>query len=106
MNPKTTEQRALYVEDDEALRKVLTYFIERAGYDITPADNLQDAEGHAQMQRFDVYVSGGNYPLTPGGRKVTDAGLDLHDKVRQIHEGPLNFVIVSGDDRLEHKCVD
>jgi len=103
---ETNLKDALYVEDDEDYRDTVAIFLKRAGYDVTLAGNLQEAEGHAQRQRFDVYVSDGSYPRAPGEKAVQNVGLEFHEKVRQMHEDPFTFVFVSGEDSLEKKCVE
>ena len=73
---------ALYVEDDATLRRMLADYIKNSGYDVTQADNLQDAVAHAQRQRFDVYITDGSFPLTHGVHEASGAGLKLYDKIK------------------------
>lgn len=94
----------LLVDDNKDWRETVAIFAVNAGYDVTEADNLQDAVKHVQRQRFYAYISDGEYPLVPGGPKNSDAGFQLYERIRQLHVGNLNYVIMSGNLSLQRKC--
>ncbi len=95
---------ALHVEDNKDWQRRMRELIKRAGYRVTQTDNLQDAVVHAQHQRYSVYVVDGSFPLTPDGVEVEGAGLQLYERIREMHGTDLNYVIISSSLGLERSC--
>lgn len=67
-------RRILYVEDNPAGREITLFNLRRAGYDVTPASNSQEALAHFSLEKFDLVITDIRMP-----------GLSGLELVRQIH---------------------
>lgn len=52
----SSNERILYVEDDADTRRLVSYVLARAGYDVVEAENPEQAAVLAQTTSFDLYL--------------------------------------------------
>jgi DNA-binding NtrC family response regulator len=67
-------RRILYVEDDPTGREVAVYNLQKAGYDVTPASDGQEALSRFPLEKFDLVITDIRMP-----------GLSGLELVRRIH---------------------
>lgn len=67
-------RRILYVEDDPTGREVALFNLRRAGYDVTPASDGQEALSRFSLEKFDLVITDIRMP-----------GLSGLELVRRIH---------------------
>ena len=53
---RSSNERILYVEDDSDTRRLVSYVLARAGYDVVVAENPEQAAVLAQTSSFDLYL--------------------------------------------------
>lgn len=58
--------RILYVEDDPAAREVALFNLRKAGYDVTPSSDGQEAVSHFSPEKFDLIVTDVRMPGMSG----------------------------------------
>jgi putative two-component system response regulator len=81
----------LVVDDDEAIRRVVTRILERAGYACTEAPNPTEARSLARVQEFSLVTCDVNMP---GG-----SGLALVADLRERHPDIAVLMVTGMDDR-------
>ena len=67
-------RRILYVEDDPTGREVALFNLRKAGYDVTPASDGQEALSRFSLEKFDLVITDVRMP-----------GLSGLELVRRIH---------------------
>lgn len=79
-----TKGHILYVEDHEDTRVLMTIFLERAGYKVTPAADGRDALTLARGGDFDLYLLNHTFPDV--------SGVTLCEAIRELDaEAPILF---------------
>ncbi|HMQ05933.1 MAG TPA: response regulator transcription factor [Saprospiraceae bacterium] len=79
-------KKILIVEDDDMLRKSLTFFLTKSGYDITEIDNGMDAIECIQSNQFeaDVVITDLNLPFAGGKQIIKVLKENFGDKIPLI----------------------
>ncbi len=83
----TDPQRILIVEDDASVRRTLTIFLEKAGFDVVAVAEFQRALELIRGELFDTLVTDLDLP---GG-----TGLDLVHTVKALHPA-MRSVLITG----------
>lgn len=65
--------RVLLVDDDDAVRAMMTATLERKGFDVVPASNVTDALKLIMVERFDVLITDLHMPNAGDGFTVVTA---------------------------------
>lgn len=81
--------RILVIDDDEEMRKVLEFFLQKNGYEVRVAKNATDAFITFGIKRWDLLITD---IVMPG-----ISGLEL---IRTLQEISINidFIVITGDD--------
>jgi two-component system, NtrC family, sensor kinase len=87
-----TKGRALVIDDEPALTRVLQAFLERAGFATTSAGSAEEAEGRLAREEFDVIITD---ILLPGR-----SGLAFLKVVRELGL-PTPVVLITGEPSVE-----
>jgi CheY-like chemotaxis protein len=72
-NPRATMHRAsiLYAEDDQLVRNMITTFLQRGPYEITPVENGLVAWESMQTTQFDLLITDNDMPRLTGIELIT-----------------------------------
>ncbi|MDX1757626.1 MAG: sigma-54 dependent transcriptional regulator [Marinobacter sp.] len=65
--------RILIVEDEEIIRSALRKLLQHAGYDVSDADSVDQAERENDLQQFDLIISDLRLPGAPGTELINRA---------------------------------
>ncbi|MBI2547057.1 MAG: response regulator [Candidatus Aenigmarchaeota archaeon] len=96
---------ALHVEDDKIWQRTIRLCLEKAGYNVVQADNLEGAQTRVKERRFDLYVIDGHFPRIQDSRYPSpDAGAELYQTIIQTYGKNARCVFVSGDMELGMRC--
>ncbi|WP_166252735.1 sigma-54-dependent transcriptional regulator [Marinobacter salicampi] len=66
-------RRILIVEDEEIIRSALRKLLQHAGYEVSDAGSVDDAEQRFDLQQFDLIISDLRLPGAPGTELITRA---------------------------------
>ncbi|WP_404367849.1 sigma-54-dependent transcriptional regulator [Marinobacter sp.] len=66
-------RRILIVEDEEIIRSALRKLLQHAGYEVSDAGSVTDAEQRFDLQQFDLIISDLRLPGPPGTELITRA---------------------------------
>lgn len=67
-------QRILIVEDEDVIRNSLSKLLERNGYQVAAAGNIQEATNHHELANFSLIISDLRLPGSPGTELIKPAG--------------------------------
>jgi DNA-binding response OmpR family regulator len=73
LTEQTVAHRVLLVDDDDAVRTMMNSTLERKGFEVVPAANVQEALGLIATQSFDVLVTDLHMPDPGDGFTVVTA---------------------------------
>ena len=90
-NTKALDKKILLIEDDPTFAKIVTTFLNKKGYEVSTAPNLQSGEKLLNSEKFELLLL--DYRLPDG------IGLDLISKMG-LHFPILPVVIITGFDDL------
>ena len=82
-------EKLLIIDDDESLNEALRLVLSKKGYEVSTAQNAEEAFGLVSRTNFDLVVSDLKLP--------GESGIDLLKKVRQFNE-ELPFIIITAYD--------
>jgi len=99
-NPKPRRGRLLLVEDERPLRQLLTHYLRYLGYDVTPSEELEEAEALLEVRCFDALVT--DLGL---GNDDPERGLDVLSHAR-YRSPSIRVLVLTGleDPILEIEC--
>ena len=84
--------RIMVVDDEEDIRKVITIYLEKVGYEVVSAKDGQDALNKFRKGHFDVILSDLTMPEVDG--------LELLDKIREFDKDVI-FLMITGHPSIE-----
>ena len=84
--------RIMVVDDEEDIRKVITIYLEKVGYEVVSAKDGQDALNKFRKGHFDVILSDLTMPELDG--------LELLDKIREFDKDVI-FLMITGHPSIE-----
>ena len=82
-------EKLLIIDDDESLNEALRLVLVKEGYEVSTAENAEEALSQITRMNFDLIISDLKLP--------GDSGIDLLKKVRQSNED-LPFIIITAYD--------
>ena len=84
--------RVMVVDDEEDIRKVISIYLKKVGYDVVTAENGEDALSKYQKGHFDLILSDLTMP--------TMDGLELLDKISEMDKDAI-FLMITGHPSIE-----
>ena len=88
------KNKILYVEDKLSLFGLMRNILRN--YELTNANNLEDALSIIKQSDFDIYISDGRYPPRKGEKESSEAWKKFYESLKEM-KGTVPFILFSGD---------
>jgi CheY-like chemotaxis protein len=93
----------LIVEADSSWRYVYKSQVYKANGNVTAVDNLDSALRAVKKQKYDLYITGDNYPQSLAKREESGICFKFYEELKKLHPEALVLLISDDDCGLSKK---